>query len=290
MFKKTISIISISVMLIISSTTTFTSAAQASADRAPDGTLILPSYPLDADAKAAIKEKTEIVKLNMDRKNGKVSKEVVDRAVQSFLKKHRGKTASEDNMATFSTSAYTASGTSGMTPLIQQPQIKSYYCGPATASEILKSKGKNISQSTAASKLMTETFQGTPWYADDTNKYVMQNCLNYHLESTWYYPLSAPNLSNLKSYVQTDVDCGYSVAANVVEMAYGLHLPDHPGNITIYHWVAIDGYKDSGDNLHYAESVYGASSVNWYQNVTYAYYYFPASNFVTLLSDRGIIW
>lgn len=71
-----------------------------------------------------------------------------------------------------------------------------------------------------------------------------------------------PFLEPTASY---DVDNNYPLAASVYEKASSStpHLVGHPTNIVIEHWVAVSGYRSSGSQTYYADSVHGTTFWTW---------------------------
>jgi hypothetical protein len=187
------------------------------------------------------------------------------------------------------------------TNISQQPQEKSYYCGPGSGYAIFKGKGKvtsayngqSLSQSVLGSTtyLSTDLHTGTNW--SDSSGYPMQTTLNRWLGTSWYIPAGAPSLSAYENDLVVDVDHGYAFAANVVEMAGGTHLPGHPVSKTIYHWVAPYGYSSSdgitANTTSYADPAGQSTAVSWGMGV-YAYNNVASSTMKYLVGQRGIIW
>jgi hypothetical protein len=116
----------------------------------------------------------------------------------------------------------------------------------------------------------------------------MASALNAKLGTTTYYATAAPTLSTLKSKVQFDIYYGYPMAANVVEVANGYHLPGHPSSQTIYHWVAIKGYSTNADNTTIADPAANGTGISWGASVP-AYSTISTDSLQGLTSSRGII-
>lgn len=178
--------------------------------------------------------------------------------------------------------------------LAQQPQTTSYYCGPATAEEVLGTRGYSSSQSTLAgnSYLKTNYYGETPW----SGPRVMGPTLNNLLNTGWYIPVDGLGVSGgfttstWESDLTFDVDNGWAIAGNVYEYAGGVHLPGHPVNQNIGHWIGIKGYTNYGADTTYADSVYNAPTVWFYRSVTSPYSTISSSDMTTLLNGRGYVW
>lgn len=179
------------------------------------------------------------------------------------------------------------------TGLIQQAQINSYYCGPATLASMVGLRGVNISQSTAAAALGTTT-NGTDWY--NGSRYPMQSALNQYLGpyGAYYAPVGLPNSpttaqkADYRSRLQMNTRGNWATAGDAWEVPGGLHLLGHPDR-TIYHWFAIKGYGDWGYQTHYADSVAGASSMSWSAGVP-RYSYMSSDSIMRIMGGRGYIW
>jgi Peptidase_C39 like family len=161
--------------------------------------------------------------------------------------------------------------------LAQHAQTKYYYCGPATAYSMLYYKfpgttgpaGESLTQQHLAAYgtgyLDTEYYTSTPW-----SPAVMAPTLNAWGHTSYWVTVSSPSLSVYELVLTFDIDVGYPLAVGVYEEANTItpHLTNHPKDRIIQHWVAVHGYTSTGGNSTYADSVYGATSVSWYQDVT----------------------
>lgn len=184
--------------------------------------------------------------------------------------------------------------TSNAVSLTQQPQANFYYCGPATAAEVLGVHGVSKTQAFLAgsSYLQTDSRGETPW-----NPYLMGPTLNTLIGTTWYGPVDGSavgggfSTATWESDLTFDVDHGWAVAGNIVEYANtDPHLVGHPRTQTIYHWIGIYGYASSGDATKYADSISGDSWIwSWAVNVP-AYSSFSSTSMTTLLNQRGFVW
>lgn len=138
-------------------------------------------------------------------------------------------------------------------------QERYYYCGPASTKIALSARMTPPSQDTLAASLGTTT-NGT----DDISNVVAT--LNQFLGTTWYErkPVNDPPTQAqrdlLKQDLVFDVDRGWAIVANVVS---GWRPPGYPSG-TIYHYVAVVGYADSGDSAVIADPAgAGAGGSGW---------------------------
>jgi Peptidase_C39 like family len=189
--------------------------------------------------------------------------------------------------------ATTGSGYGWVDNLNQQGQQRSYWCGPATVSEVAYSMyydGRGaipVSQSTAASYMGTTT-DGTSVgaFVNGLNAYVGRPVAGWN----WYafvwlsYSPTSTERSNFVSYLEFDVDRGWPVGGDAWEEAYGPHLKGHPYNQTIFHYVELGGYGSYGGSIYYADS---ATTV-W--STVPPYSWFDMQTMITILGGRGYAW
>ncbi len=196
--------------------------------------------------------------------------------------------------------------------LTQSSQINSFYCGPATAYEMLSFLGNwtsyyglSLSQSALGSTcsgsgcrssdgnyLQTDAHGGTDW--SNGGGHPMPDGLNYWrqgLTNGFYVPVgTSVNATTFKNNFTSDIDANYPVAGNADEVAGSAtyHLVGHP-NIDILHWFAIRGYDNNGDMVQYADSISGAPSIRYYQSVP-PYSSMATSTIAVILDGRGYVW
>jgi hypothetical protein len=176
----------------------------------------------------------------------------------------------------------------------QQPQLRNYFCGPATVSEMLAQMGVKLNQWAAAKELGT-TQNGTDW--SDASGYPVPRVLNENQHMTQYVAVALPwspstrQLRTFEADLVTDINKGAGVplAGNAYEVAGGPHLVGNPVNQTIMHWIDIRGYSDGGKVTNYEDSVHDASSIGWAAGVP-AYSSLASSTMVNILGARGYDW
>ena len=176
----------------------------------------------------------------------------------------------------------------------QQAQQFNYYCGPATAAEMLQQLGKRVSQTAAAHELGT-TAGGTNW--SDASGYPMPRVLNANQSRNQYVAVGLPWTPTSKQIVTFEADLvtdinhpgGVPLAGNAYEVAGGPHLVGNPVNQTIMHWIDIRGYQQYGAVTDYEDSVHNAGSIGWALNVP-AYSALPTVTMVDILGARGYDW
>ncbi len=176
----------------------------------------------------------------------------------------------------------------------QEPQLRNYFCGPATVSEMLAQMGVKLNQWTAAKELGT-TQNGTDW--SDASGYPVPRVLNENQSQTQYVAVPLPwspttrQLRTFEADLVADINKGDGVplAGNAYEVAGGPHLVGNPVNQTIMHWIDIRGYSDGGKVTDYEDSVHDASSIGWAAGVP-AYSSLASSTMVNILGARGYDW
>jgi hypothetical protein len=181
----------------------------------------------------------------------------------------------------------------------QQKQATTYYCGPATASEILKTLGYTDSQSTLAGStfLHTDALGETPW-----NPAYMPQTLN-DLQNHLYYVAQNGSASGVNSstwisdLVEDSYTFGQPIAGNTVEYwGSGVYLTGHTyfpqSDFPLYHWIAIRGYTNNGQDTAYADSISGDTQFwPWATSTNIPpYSTISSSSMYTLLTTMGWVW
>jgi hypothetical protein len=177
----------------------------------------------------------------------------------------------------------------------QRAQVRNYYCGPATVSEMLAQVGVVLNQNAAAKQLGTNTSGGTDW--SDRHGYPVANVLNANQSKTKYVAVGLPwsptraQITTYQKDLVTDLNRGAGVplAGNAYEVPGGPHLIGHPAGSQIMHWFDIRGYAKSGAITAYEDSVHGAPSIAWNSSVP-AYSTLPSATVVYILGARGYVW
>lgn len=261
-----------------------------------DGKTIM-DYPTTAEVKKAQEKKTAMANLHFQYKKGEVTKETYTAKLKALgvsadiISSATNAQVFDTGTSSLSTASMSASASSSkrIASIVQIPQINSYYCGPATASELIKGRtGTLVSQSTLAGPLRTDEFGNTPWYAQGTGTgYPMADTLNSYV-GQFYVPYGTYVVADqFQNKVVADIDLNYGTAGDAMEVYGGPHLTGHP-NTDIYHWFAIDGYLNYANDIWYMDSVYG-STISWAGNVPR----YSNMDYVTLariVNGRGIMW
>jgi hypothetical protein len=176
----------------------------------------------------------------------------------------------------------------------QQPQVRGYFCGPATVSEMLAQLGVRVGQFTAARELGTN-LSGTDW--SDASGYPVPRVLNENQSRNSYVAVALPWAPTSRQVSTYEIDLvadindirGVPLAGNAYEMAGGPHLVGNPVGQTIMHWFDIRGYQQYGAITDYEDSVHDATSIGWGASVP-AYSSMPSAAIVDILGARGYDW
>jgi len=182
------------------------------------------------------------------------------------------------------------------TGLVQQAQETAGYCGPATLSEMVSLR-TSLSQRNAATALGYNG-NGTDWsrrvngvtrypMADALDRYLGPYGANYEAVSLGG-SISSGETADYKRRLQANTRNNWAIAGDVHERSGGERLAGHP-NREIWHWIAIKGYGDWGNQTHYADSASGARSISWSGNVP-RYSFIESGKLLRLMADRGYVW
>lgn len=175
----------------------------------------------------------------------------------------------------------------------QQPEQKSYYCGPSSVWTVLDylgpytsvDHGYSLSQAHLASSyyLKTDSTGQTSWSPG-----VVAPTLNHWRGITYYAAKSAPNASTFNSNVSSDIDVGYPVPINIQEPnSSGQWMVGHPHR-TIYHWIGAYGYN--GTTKYVYDPAAGSAALPDYSGAQ-AYDYYSDAFLVGMWHGvYGIIW
>ncbi len=185
-------------------------------------------------------------------------------------------------------SLVSGSGYAYLSPLNQQGEQRTYWCGPATVSMVAWTVPgpSNVYQPAAASWMGTDTsgtsesqetsglnhFVGNPDYGWNFYGFVAMN--------------GSPTSSQRATFLadlKTDVSLNSPVAGDAWEVVNGPHLVGHP-NQQIFHWFEIGGWNTNTGKVYYADP---ATSV-W--STVPPYSWFSTYTLETILGGRGYAW
>jgi hypothetical protein len=257
-----------------------------------------------ADAQAQAAAKMRVAQLAQSAAKGEVGAADLRAAVASY-KASFGPAAAE----AFASSPRPVSVKSGYTissvtipadiieSLSQAPQETNYYCGPASAFQVIKAKnvlaskwnGASLTQAHLAAPpyLNTEVTASTRW--QDGRMRIALNRWLFGVDSGLYVNQAKPTVSQFVTALKSDVPIGYGVQANTVETSGSYHYNGHPSNKTIGHWITAYSYTNEVASTSFADPA-KSSAVSWSGSLS-KYFSYATSSFTTrFLQVNGITW
>jgi hypothetical protein len=169
-----------------------------------------------------------------------------------------------------------------------------YMCGPSAARMALSARLSNLPSQQELGSYMGTTTNGTDSIG------LVKNALNHYLNITTYAEVTLPNdppsaaqQSALKKQLVESINSGYALVANVVS---GWRPSFYPQSGTIYHYIALVGYDESGDKVFVADPAAtgcgngecGNSSSKWYD--TPRSYWINTSDLGVWITPKGYTW
>lgn len=173
------------------------------------------------------------------------------------------------------------------------------WCGPAVVSMIaLTEPGpSNVTQQTARDWITN--YQGYPVESGGTsvpafvaalNHFVAQPNLGWDFYGfAWvdYYPTSQQRADYHNRLVGDVYVYGYALGGDTWEVNRYPHLPGHPTNLDILHYIEIGGYDQNTGKDYFSDPATGVPE--WGSNVP-PYSWFDEYTLVTILGGRGYAW
>ena len=138
-----------------------------------------------------------------------------------------------------------------------QTQQTNYWCGPASASMLLRSIGYNYSQTTMASKMGTTT-NGTNAGAPVVNALnSVTKGSRYYFRWQWH---NYSQVSTIKSHVVQALDWGNPVMVNTMEGPGDVYIRGHNIGGWLYHYGLVGDYFNYGNEVTYVDPGHGRFS------------------------------
>ncbi|GKX29998.1 hypothetical protein SH1V18_24780 [Vallitalea longa] len=191
------------------------------------------------------------------------------------------------------------SSTSSRLSIYQVAQEKNYWCGYAAIKSLLDFEGVSKTQTTIAQEVY-KTSNSCPWYLSNGDSRDQFPVPNYLEDKIGFYYIPYPygaagttnvQASNIKPKVVATIDAGHGLMA--CGRSYGnisghaSILPNYPAK-EIGHWLAIDGYKDSGDDTWIVDPA-KSDAVSWGDNIS-KYYSITTDKLAAFVKARGLVW
>lgn len=150
----------------------------------------------------------------------------------------------------------------------------------------------NLGGKCKAGYLCTDKLGETPWYYYSGYPHPMRSTLNTWKGVSWYEVEN--DMSKFVADLKADIGWGWPIAANTYERTgkANPHLKGHPTDHPIGHWIAVHGYKDSGDMTYYADSVH-STDFNWgWEDDVPTHSYIATEDLEWLMSNdsKGFLW
>lgn len=162
-----------------------------------------------------------------------------------------------------------------------QTQQNNYYCGPASASMIVKYLGYNKSQADMAKLLQTNSSDGTS--AGNNVAQALNKVASSKAKFTWEWH-NYSNVKQIKSHIKTAIDFGNPVMINTVESPGDWYIKGHNTGYTLYHFGVIKGYSNFADAGVYLDPGYGRFSGFIKEQIT------TTKNLSYAAGGRGYAW
>ncbi len=177
---------------------------------------------------------------------------------------------------------------------VWQGEVEYYMCGPSAARMALSARLTSLPTQDALGSYMGTDSGGT----DDIG--LVRGALDHYLGITSYEetdlptdPPSSAQQAALKKDLVASIDAGYALVANVVS---GWRPSFYPQTGTIYHYIALVGYDDSGDKVLVADpaatgcgdGACGSPSSGFYN--TPKSYWIDTSDLGVWITPKGYTW
>lgn len=180
-----------------------------------------------------------------------------------------------------------------------QQQINNYYCGPATATIILKKMGFSMAtqNALAGTNYLRTTVDGTPWYSGTTQTDLYYFNMAYGLNQWQYdyrspgasiYPYEVLNNGNKDDYLEKfkfTLSEGYPVPLNGSSKGYSYSSGCYFGKYSQGHWLVIEGYINSGSSFKIVDPAAGLPGFTEVQSK-----YNATDEDVKKFISYGVIW
>lgn len=201
-----------------------------------------------------------------------------------------------NNITSYSTYANT---TNKRLAIYQVAQEKNFWCGYAAIKSLLNFEKVDMTQEEIAEKVYSKDLS-CPWYlsnGDSKDQFPVPNVLQ-ELTGFVYipYPYGAAGATTLTGdevsrRVVSTINNGHGVLACGTSKGnisgHASILPGYPAS-SITHWVAVDGYDNSGDII-YIVDLAKSDVISWSDNIS-RYYSVSSSKLASFASTRGIVW
>ncbi|MFE3196274.1 C39 family peptidase [Nocardia sp. NPDC059240] len=155
------------------------------------------------------------------------------------------------------------------------PQETGYWCGPASTQIVLTICGIDVPEQQLAAEIGTDT-DGTDWIGQITEVLARRSGRPYVTREIPNDPPTPGQREQLWADIRASIDSGNGLIANIVAPP-GNQPPGYPPGQTIYHYIALVGYRDGGD-------VYVADPARF---GGYEHYWLSLDQLASLIAPKG---
>lgn len=178
-------------------------------------------------------------------------------------------------------------------------QSHTYWCGPSAVAMALRAGGLTSPTQTVLAGELKTTTNGTDWYGKNITAHPatgrpVKDVLNGRFSNYLYlatdlsYSPTAAEKSTYKTYMMSTITQNHGLVGGAWEVNGGPKLNGHPGDRTIYHYITMLGYTQSGAQTRYGDPASG-SSTSWAGSVPQKSD-ISSATLTTVLGGRGYVW
>ena len=180
----------------------------------------------------------------------------------------------------------------------QRAQKTDFWCGYAAMESLLDYDYKDMTQYEIANIVYTPD-KSCPWYLSNGNsidqfpvvtalrKYIGYSYIPYPYGAAGSTTLSGSELSWRVKYTICKEHGLMVCGTSALSVNDASHLPNYPAQ-TITHWLAIDGYSNSGSDIFILDPA-KSDAVSWSGSIS-ALYSVSSDKLAAFASSRGLIW
>lgn len=238
---------------------------------------------------------TALYKAEQDLNNGKISQSAFNSIKKNYINEYGNFNRSNSTTVVGATAATVGSTTYGVLSIPCVAQTQTWYCGPASAYNVLS--GYGITTNPSDGRSLTQTNLATDLGALSTGAAfsgTWSSTMNSWLGSSFYYAQWASSSANVSSWIsglmtKTVADVHYSGLGVI----YDTHQTSSDttnrlvGYTTVttdvWHYVAGDGYDTTSSLVHYADC-------NVYRSSAFGSHWISSSIMGNVTWDRGMVW
>lgn len=188
--------------------------------------------------------------------------------------------------------------TSKRLSMLQKPQDTGYWCGFASLESIIDYEGMDKTQTDICYDIYgTESSTQTlGWYENNSDTLDQYKGVSYLRDQTSFayapFPWApvgtvAITADEVTTRIVSTIDGEHGCMALGESTTNNKLHPNYP-NAKIGHWIAIDGYLNSGDDIYIIDSA-NSDAISWSVKPP-SYYSITNSKLASFAASRGIFW